>query len=166
MQIHEIYVTFARYNRWMNEKLMDACEALADEERKRDRGAPFGSIHGLWNHILLADNIWMARFEGSTFPVTSLKQQLFSDWKELRDARRKMDDRIEEFVATLPAENLTSTLHYTSIVNPAPQALPFALTLSHLFNHATHHRGQITALMEQAGLDCGVTDLVAMPRAQ
>jgi uncharacterized damage-inducible protein DinB len=166
MQNSEIYATFARYNRWMNEKLMDECGKLSDEERKQDRGAPFRSIHGLWNHVLLADSIWLSRFENSSFAVDSLGQKLFADWNELRDARRAMDERIEAFVKELDAEKLASTLRYVGIVQPEPRAIPFALALSHLFNHGTHHRGQISALMEQAGLDCGVTDLVALPNTK
>ncbi|WP_260618843.1 DinB family protein [Pseudoxanthomonas mexicana] len=34
--------------------------------------------------------------------------------------------------------------------------------LTHLFNHQTHHRGQVTTLLSQAGVDVGVTDLLAL----
>ena len=159
----EIYRHMARYNRWMNERLMATCSELDDAGRKQNRGAPFGSIHGLWNHILLADNLWLSRFEGTIFTVSTLGDELFSDWDELKIERSRTDDSIDAYVAALTNEKLISPLRYTSFTNPTPRELPLWVAVQHLFNHQTHHRGQITALMEQAGLDCGVTDLVAMP---
>ena len=58
----------ARYNRWMNDKLYAVAEKLGDEERKKDRGAFFGSIHRTLNHLLLADRVWLGRFVGVTLP--------------------------------------------------------------------------------------------------
>ena len=48
------YRFLARYNRWMNQRLYDACQTLSDEERKRQRGAFFGSIHHTLTHLVLA----------------------------------------------------------------------------------------------------------------
>src|SRR5262245_6793058 len=60
----EVSRAFARYNRWMNAKVFDAAARLSDEERKRDRGAFFGSIHNVMNHILVGDRIWLGRLTG------------------------------------------------------------------------------------------------------
>jgi DinB family len=56
------YRLLARYNRWFNTRLYDACERVSDEERKRDRGAFFGSIHDTLNHLVWGDRLWLARF--------------------------------------------------------------------------------------------------------
>jgi uncharacterized damage-inducible protein DinB len=82
----------ARYNRWMNEKLYGVAEKLSDEERKKDRGAFFGSIHRTFNHLLLADRVWLGRFAGVVLPegdfgpggIRSLDQELYADFDELR----------------------------------------------------------------------------------
>ena len=55
----------ARYNRWQNQNLYGVADALADTERRRDRGAFFGSIHATLNHLLWADRIWMHRLAGT-----------------------------------------------------------------------------------------------------
>jgi uncharacterized damage-inducible protein DinB len=60
------YLAFARYNRWMNRKVYDAAARLSDDERKQDRAAFFRSIHGVMNHILVADRIWLGRLAGHT----------------------------------------------------------------------------------------------------
>ena len=159
------FARMARYNRWMNGRLMAICSELPDAERKRDRSAPFGSIHGLWNHVLVADRLWLARFKGAPAPYSRLNEEVCTDWNELKRQRAQTDDAIDALVESLDEEKLASTLHFASLSHPVPRELPLWVAVQHLFNHQTHHRGQITALMEQAGLDCGVTDLAAMPDA-
>ncbi len=160
----EMLRRMAQYNRWMNEKLMATCSQLGDEERKQDRGAPFRSIHGLWNHLLVCDRLWLARFEHLPLLYTSLDHEICAHWNDLQTERARTDDAIDAFVATLTTDKLRSVLRFTSISNPQPRELPLWIAVQHLFNHQTHHRGQISALMEQAGLDCGVTDLAMLPQ--
>ena len=155
--------TLARYNRWMNGKLYDAAAQLDDAARKADLGAFFKSIHGTLNHLLLADRVWMGRFVGPTFVPQSLGQELYADFAELRRERERTDAAIETYVAGLDDEALRGVLRYTSISRPAPQEKPLGLALAHFFNHQTHHRGQVTTLLMQRGVDPGVTDLIAMP---
>jgi uncharacterized damage-inducible protein DinB len=161
----EPYRRMAQYNRWMNTRLMQTCSQLSDAERKQNRGAPFSSIHGLWNHILLCDRLWLARFEGGPLLYSRLDEEIAADWDQLQTERARTDDAIEAYVASLDENTLQSTLHIVSISKPQTHELPLWIAVQHFFNHQTHHRGQITALMEQAGLDCGVTDLGAMPLA-
>jgi uncharacterized damage-inducible protein DinB len=155
--------TLASYNRWMNERLYAACAGLSDTDRKRDRGAFFRSIHGTLNHGLLGDRIWLARFRGEEYRVASLDQELYADFDELRRERAATDTAIDTYAAGLGASTFAGTLHYTSLVNPAPRKLPLWLALTHFFNHQTHHRGQLTTLLHQAGVDPGVTDLIWLP---
>jgi uncharacterized damage-inducible protein DinB len=156
-------LAFAQYNRWMNEKLLAGCAELSDDERKLDRNAPFKSIHGIWNHILLADRIWLGRFLGEPYSFKTLGDEVCADFAELRAELAKADDAIEAFAEGLTDEKLASIFEFTPVVNPVTLRLPLWLVVTHMFNHQTHHRGQITALMEQAGLDCGVTDILRLP---
>lgn len=159
----EIYRALARYNRWMNERLLHACAQLSDAARNQASGAPFGSIHGVWNHILVADRIWLARFEQRPLPFSRLDTQVCADFEELRRQRAQTDDAIDAFVASLSSEKLAAPFSFVSISNPQQKTFPFWFVVTHFFNHQTHHCGQISALLEQAGGDCGVTDLLAMP---
>ena len=155
-------LTMARYNRWMNRKLYDCSARLSDAERKEDRGAFFKSIHGTLNHLLLADNIWMGRFQGPPFAAENLAQELHADFAALRQAREAMDQRIVDWAGALTEDVLSGELRYTSIVNPQPRRMPMGLAVVHFFNHQTHHRGQLTTLLSQRGIDPGVTDLMWM----
>src|SRR3990167_9361165 len=93
---------YARYNRLANETLYEACAALSDEERRRDLGAFFGSVHGTLNHLLLGDRIWMTRFEGGTHPSTGLGAVQFEKFDALRAERERLDCHMEHFFANLP----------------------------------------------------------------
>jgi uncharacterized damage-inducible protein DinB len=165
----ELARVMARYNRWMNDKLFAVASSLTDAERKQDRSAFFGSIHRTLNHLLLADRVWLGRFTGAELEdgemgpgIRSLDQELYADFAELRRERAKTDDAIDAFVATLTEEKLAGNLRY--LRRGAVNEFPLWHAVAHLFNHQTHHRGQVTTLLMQAGHDPGVTDLVAMLR--
>jgi uncharacterized damage-inducible protein DinB len=156
--------TMARYNRWMNGRLYECCARLTEAERKRDVGAFFKSIHGTLNHLLLADRVWLGRFVGPVFVPGSLADELYADFGELTRERAKTDDAIDAWVETLTDAKLRGELVYTSIVNPAPRRIAMALAVMHFFNHQTHHRGQLTTLLMQQGIDPGATDLMWVPQ--
>ena len=156
--------TMARYNEWMNGRVYDASAKLSDEARKEDMGAFFKSIHGTLNHLLLADRIWMGRFIGRPITVTSLAQELHSDFVELRQERAATDRAITDWAEELTGDVLSGDLSYTSFVNPQPRSYPMWLAVTHFFNHQTHHRGQLTTLLMQRGIDPGVTDLIWLSR--
>ncbi|MCW5831114.1 MAG: DinB family protein [Labilithrix sp.] len=102
-------VTMAAYNRWQNDNLYRAAGALSEADRRRDRGAFFGSIHGTLNHILWADEVWMGRFTGCPHPTTPIarSRDRYEDWEELRAARVGLDADIVAWAETLDPAWLT-----------------------------------------------------------
>ncbi len=159
----DTFRTMAHYNRWMNERLYAVCAEIPDGERRRDRGAFFKSIHGTLNHLLLGDRLWMGRFLDRPFAVDSLDQELYADFGELRAQRQRTDREILEFSKSLEEESLARDFRFTTIVSPGEHVFPFRHVLLHFFNHQTHHRGQLTTLIKQAGHEPGVTDLMWLP---
>jgi len=155
--------TLARYNKHMNESLYEACCGLSDEERKSERGLFFNSIHGTFNHILLADRLWLGRFTGEPFQARSLDQELYAAFDSLREARAQTDELIVDWAAGLTEAELGGELLYTSMASPGEKRCPLWLAVTHFFNHQTHHRGQLTAALTQLDIDYGVTDLVNLP---
>ena len=140
--------TLARYNHLANERLYQACAQLSDAVRKQRRQAFFGSIHGTLNHIMVGDRIWLARFAGETVPSTGLDADLYEDFGDLRAARVAEDARIEAFAAKLTPPFLEGTIRY---VNNAGLEFddPLTVLVPHLFNHQTHHRGQVHDMLSQ-----------------
>lgn len=157
--------TMTAYNRWMNEKIYDKAGQLSDEERRKDRGAFFKSIHGTLNHLLLADHIWLSRFESRDMPfdLKSLAQELITDFDALRDARVQMDDAIDRWVDSLNEADFEKDLTYRTFSNPTDKQHPLWQAVVHFFNHQTHHRGQITAMLTATGHGVDVTDLLWLP---
>ena len=153
----------AKYNGWMNEQLYTVCADIPDHERKAEHGAFFGSVHGTLNHLLLADRIWLGRFQKIPYPATRLDDILYEDFAELRDARRREDARISTWTATLDEAALSLPMIYIGIVEPSKRACTLWMAATHFFNHQTHHRGQVTTLLAQMNVDYGATDMIAMP---
>ena len=156
----QLYQTFARYNHWMNEKVYAVCAGIDDGERKRDRGAFFQSIHGTLNHLLSGDRIWLGRFTGRPYPIAPMGVDLYDDFDALRAARSAMDRDILDWTTGLTEAWLREPFSWTSGVDGQTRTRPGWLLASHLFNHQTHHRGQLTTLLCQMGHDdVGSTDL-------
>lgn len=163
----------ASYNRWMNEKLCAAAATLPADELSVDRKAFFGSILGTLNHLIVADIIWLKRFAAhpagfaTLEPVRrladplALSQQLFDDFTGLAVQRAQLDLAILAWTAELREADLDVTLHYANTRGIKAQRDFYGL-LIHFFNHQTHHRGQATALLSQAGLDVGPTDVLEL----
>lgn len=178
MEFVDNYRYLARYNSWFNQRLYDACEQLTDDERKRDRGAFFGSIHNTLNHLLWGDRLWLARFaaqdgvDAGAFsggvldmpPAAVHATVLCDDWAELRTQRARLDAAIEAWLAAMPADLPLRSMRYSN-TKGVQRDHPMWMALTHLFNHQTHHRGQVTVLLMQAGVDPGMTDLIALPPA-
>jgi uncharacterized damage-inducible protein DinB len=148
----------ARYNALANRRLYEACARLGDAERKKERPAFFGSIHGTLNHVLVGDRIWLARFGGEEVPSTGLDAVLYEDFDELLRAREHEDERIEAFASGLTEGFLGGTIRY---VNNAGKTYedPIHLLVAHLFNDQTHHRGQIHDLLTQTDVPPPVLDM-------
>ncbi len=163
----------ANYNQWMNRKLYDAALTLTDAELARDRQAFFGSILGTLNHLALGDTVWLKRFAqhpagyavlaplNAVSAPADLKQLAFADIRELAAHRSWLDQLIVDWSHTVQEIDLDHRLHYSNMRGVSADKNFFSL-LVHFFNHQTHHRGQATTLLTQAGLDVGTTDLLAL----
>jgi uncharacterized damage-inducible protein DinB len=153
--------TMAAYNSEMNRRLYEPAARLSDAERKRDRGAFWGSIHRTLVHILWGDTAWMSRFAGWEKPPGALKQsaEMFDDFAELKAARFAADARIEAWAAAVEQSWLDRPLTWFSGAANREVTAPCGFLVSHFFNHQTHHRGQAHALITAAGEKTEDTDL-------
>lgn len=159
--------TMAAYNRWQNDAVYAAAATLDEAERLRERGAFFGSIHGTLAHILWADHVWLSRFDQRARPGVLQKDSASygGDWTALRASRGETDALIEGWTASLDEAALASTLEWFSGSSRQHARAPVWVVATHLFNHQTHHRGQVHAMLTAAGAQTEDTDLFLMPRA-
>nr|WP_135503900.1 DinB family protein [Roseovarius aestuariivivens] len=158
--------TMARYSAWQNRQYFDLLEAMSRAELTQDRGAFFGSILGTLNHLLWADRIWMSRFDPSVEPPAGgIKESpsctpTLGAWSA---ERFHMDGKISHWAESLRALDLTGDVTFTSSVLGRTVSRPLGPCIAHMFNHQTHHRGQIHAMMTAAGLTAPVSDLFLLP---
>lgn len=138
---------FAAYNQWANARLYEAAAKLSDEDYRADHGTFFKSVHGTLNHLLVTDRAWMARFVQSSEPPPKLDAILFDQLADLKTARVTEDQRIIAYIDGLDEDALAGLLRYRAVSVPIEFEQVLALALAHWFNHQTHHRGQIHALL-------------------
>jgi uncharacterized damage-inducible protein DinB len=141
------YRMFGRYNAWANARLYDAAAKLSSEQYRADRGAFFKSVHGTLNHLLVTDRIWMQRCTGEGDAPARLDEILFETFDELRSAREAEDRRIVRLVDGLDDRRVAGTIKYRRVSSPDEFEPQLSLALAHWFNHQTHHRGQVHALL-------------------
>jgi uncharacterized damage-inducible protein DinB len=154
----------AEYNEWMNAKVYRVCASMSEAELREDRGAFFKSIYLTLNHIAYADIAFFSRFTGQPPEVPPLGEDLFGGFAQLRSEREHLDHRLLVWSSTLTPDWLSLPLTYVSKVDGKERMAPRWVLVTHLFNHQTHHRGQVTTLLTQQGLDVGSTDIPFMPR--
>lgn len=133
----------ARYNRWANARLYDACAELAEDEYQKPRQAFFGSLHGTLCHLLVTDWIWMDRIEAKPSRGLELDHRPFAGFAELRPAREAQDAHIVAFADRLDDAMVAADVVYRRVTaGGGDMRTPLHLCLLHMFNHETHHRGQ------------------------
>lgn len=147
MSLPNYFASLARYHAWATQRLVASnLQGLSDDEWHRDCGLFFRSVHRTVNHLLLTDNIWFARFaEGQSLRL-ALDTELHADRIEVCNALGQAVTRWSPWLAALAPERFEGELAYTRN-NGDEVRIPFAPALGHVFNHATHHRGQLSAAL-------------------
>lgn len=159
----DLLQNFVRYNAWVNQKIYAVCATIPDGERKRDLGVFFHSIHATLNHLLLGDRVWLGRMTGVDFPVRTLGDELYESFDELQRERLITDSELIKVFAGYSEADLERDLTSTSVSTGKSRSYPLHHVLLHLCNHQTHHRGQVTAMIQRLGFDYGDIDMLFMP---
>ncbi|MEZ4749116.1 MAG: DinB family protein [Bdellovibrionota bacterium] len=166
---HLQFQAFANYNQRMNHKLYQAAGKLTPDNRVRDCKAFFGSVQATLQHIMVADLIWLRRFQVlpplreilsavTSYPdIDRLDQTIYPDFDELTSVRKRLDALIVEFAGALTPALLEAPFRYKNLAGTTFEN-SYWVYVAHFFNHQTHHRGQTTTMLTQMGVDVGVTD--------
>ena len=163
MSTRQYFELMAQYNQWMNRALYEVCDSIPDVQRKKDVGAFFRSIHGTLNHILWGDRLWFGRFTQNLPALPRVGVDLHEDFAVLRSERESTDAFIMEWVTGLTDDWLQAPFSATSSMDGKTRRAPAWIMVSQVFNHQTHHRGQVTTLVKQLGFDTPDTDIPLMP---
>jgi len=158
----------ALYNKWQNKKLYGLCAELSEAERMADRGMFFGSIHHTLDHILLIDELlWPFIVTGERpFSMPDPKQVRIPDVAELTARRAAFDAAVLAHLDTVSADWFDETFDFYHEPLKRNRSIPRQLYVTQMFNHATHHRSQVTSELHRMGIDYGNTDLPYNPLSQ
>ena len=155
MNLANRYETLARHGQQMNDRLYELAGSLAADVQRSDDGSFFGSLIGTLNHLTFGDLFILTRIRmvlGSASPLDSLQRQdefaprkvFGANVAELLPLRKRIDDSVVSFAAALVGEELE---------RQGDDPVPLWVILDQYFQHQTHHRGQVTALLSQKGLN-------------
>lgn len=143
----------ANYNTWVNTQIFEVCRRISDDQYRKDLGSFFGSIHNTLNHILLVDLLYLGRLNGEANDhIHSLKQVLYDDLDSLANVRVDIDRKLTEYVRGLSQNDLNRTVRYARMSGELCEESVEDILLT-LFNHQTHHRGQVHAMLTQSGIE-------------
>lgn len=158
----KILETMAHYNKEVNEQLFTLLSAQSPEELTAQRSSYFGSILNLLNHIILSDMGWMTAYRDSGFTVLDNRsldyddpgfgKELYSDLESLWNQRRVIDDLYIQWIGSLDEEQLASPITLTRKSGKTSTFI-LGLALQHLFNHQTHHRGAVSQILDEMGVE-------------
>jgi uncharacterized damage-inducible protein DinB len=154
------YCALAGYNVWATQRLLAAVADVADADYRRDMGLFFKSIHGTLNHLLVGEHLlWRRRFAEGVSPRVALDAEVEPDRQALAQALTDGALAWAPLIRSWAADRFNGQLAYTTM-RGQPAVLPFGLTLTHVFNHGTLHRGQITAALTALGHPAPELDMV------
>ena len=163
--LDEHFRLLAGFNAWANQRLYEAVADLPGAEYRKARAcAFFTSVHGTLNHLLVVDRLWFGRVAGVDAGISSLDQILYDDFAALRTAREAEDARIVALVEGFDDAGLAQERRFRMITVPEEQALPVHLMLATVFNHQTHHRGQVHAMLSETAVVPPPLDIIYFAR--
>ena len=163
--MHNYFAMLARYHVWATDKLLEQVAGISNTQYRQDSGLFFQSVHGTLNHMLVGELHWYSRFADGVSLKMALNSELETGREETVIALRQAVSRWSGWLATLPPERYGSQIHY-SRASGEQVITPFAATLGHVFNHGTHHRGQISAVQTGMGCVCPEMDIIYMLQAE
>jgi len=160
----EFVITLAKYNIWQNQAVYGAADNLNDADRKRNLGVFFQSIHQTLSHLFWGDSTWLCRFTQQPYNNIGIESSvhLFDNWEKLKEARYLLDQEIMDWANHLKEDWLSEVVFYHNSKN-LPRRKKADMLVTHFFNHQTHHRGQVHAMLTHYQIPTQDTDLILLP---
>ena len=170
--IKQSFLNLARYNERANREMYEVLSVLTGRARKKEAGSWFGSIHGILNHIIICDLNWLKRYWALSPdspvltdprldpPNLSWEHDLHDNFADLWEDRTMVDERIRAWFEEIPAARYDDVFEYQDSVGNRRNAVAGA-AFEFLFMHQTHHRGQISQILDSMGISNNFADNLA-----
>ncbi len=154
----ELVRTLYRYNEWANARIVAATGRLSPEQLSAPGDTGHGSVHETLVHIMAAQWIWLARWNG-TSPASMPSAAEFPDLTSLRRRWEQIESDTRRFVTTQTEEDLNRVVAYRN-TRGERWTYPLWQQVVHQVNHATQHRSEIAATLTRFGHSPGDLDLL------
>ncbi len=160
----------AKYNERINEQLISCCKSLSTDDLTKQTHSFFPSVISYWNHILFGDLILLGRLAAKNISSLTLtdftdlptaKSPLdiyHEDLDQITAIRKQVDILISQFCCDLTDAQCDQFITYQTTEDEMITK-KVADVVQHMFNHQTHHRGQLTCILSQLDVDYGCMDL-------
>lgn len=140
MKTHSILHDLYAYNDWANSKVLDACEALADEQLDAGRPIGFGTLRNTLFHTLEAEKLWLGRWLDEPWRPLQADAQGVS----VAEIRTQTETTARSRNELLDRESQSG---FSRIVNFSDSggdshSFPIGDLMNHVSNHGIHHRSQ------------------------
>ncbi|MDR3312083.1 MAG: DinB family protein [Spirochaetaceae bacterium] len=165
MKAKDLLAIYARYNKDADGAMYGLLDGLSNEEREKGRGSYYGSLSGLARHVLGGTMFFLgamaegvpdnAAAQAAAGPVAGLKVAFEgpvtdAQWGDIRAAFAVADDALVSFVSSLSDADLAAPVKWFS---GSPPTVPVHFMLSQLVMHNTHHRGQVSQILDELGVE-------------
>jgi uncharacterized damage-inducible protein DinB len=151
------------YDRWANNRVLQAASALSDEAFTRDLGGSFSSVRDTLVHIIGGEWIWLAYWRKpprSPAELTELRTRrdamfnphAFPNISDVRLRWSEVEREQTDFVDQVTDELLEKMLPFRTT------QVRLAHLMQHVANHSTYHRGQVALMMRQLASEPAATD--------
>lgn len=157
MNIDDVRTLFA-FNRWANDRILDAVSPLNLNEFTRDLRTSHVSVRGTLVHMLWAEWIWFRRWEGES-PKILISDDEYEDVEAIASQWHDLDRERQRFLETLTDAGLERVFGYE---NRQDEHWEYSLvsSMQHVVNHSSYHRGQVVTLLRQLGKTPPATDFL------
>jgi uncharacterized damage-inducible protein DinB len=168
-----LFQALAKYNESVNQSIMELLKPLKKEQVMMETKAYYPSIFATLLHNLIADLNWLRRYRDAlkenkalnngkllSFEEKSLRLEFESDHTKFFPYRKQVDELMIQFVNELDESKMHLVIKYKSYKGEEIEKELWK-TLLHLFNHQTHHRGQVSVLLDLIGIDHDYSSLVS-----
>ncbi len=150
------------YNYWARDRQLEACAQVSQEQFVRPMGSSFSSLRDTLAHLVGAEWIWLERWRGKSPTMKDAQEfaaEKFPTLGTVQERWQTVEAGVREYLARLTEHGLVGPLRYVNVKGET-WTYPLWQTLFHVVNHQTYHRGQVTTILRQLGLQGAPIDFL------
>ena len=162
----KVFLSFAKYNEEANRTITGILNKLSNDDREKDRKSYYKSLSGLYRHILggtayfsslfgetVKDNAEALKALVPLVKIENLTGKLTeTQWKKAVAYSKIADKALVDFIGALRDKDFEAPVKI-DWYRGKPPSVPLWFMLEQHAAHNTHHRGQISQILDSLKID-------------